>query len=72
MSLGEMIRSSRDERGMTQGELASLAGVRRAHIALLESGGRLPSAPTLHRVAEALKWPSDARAAALALCDQQR
>lgn len=54
-ALGERIKQLREERGLTQEELASRARLSRIYIAKLEQGDRLsPSFPALERIARAL------------------
>ncbi len=40
MSLGSRVRKLRDRKGLTQRELAELAGVRQSHISLIENDRR--------------------------------
>jgi DNA-binding XRE family transcriptional regulator len=48
------LRQLREERNLTQDELAKRAGVGQAMISLLEQGDRQPSWPTVCRLADAL------------------
>lgn len=57
--LGRAIRSTREERGLTQNALATTAGVARQTLRSLEAGedrSRIP--PSLSKVESALGWPS--------------
>jgi len=49
------IRKLREQRGMTQGQLAERAGVSREYVARLEAGRYDPSLSTLEKLAKALK-----------------
>jgi transcriptional regulator with XRE-family HTH domain len=51
---GDLLRMQRDRAGMTQLELANLAGIGRAQIANLETGRGDPSLVTLRKLAKAL------------------
>jgi transcriptional regulator with XRE-family HTH domain len=51
---GYQIARLRIRRGLTQAQLAEIAGVREAAIAWLESGSSTPSLSLLRRIAEAL------------------
>jgi transcriptional regulator with XRE-family HTH domain len=53
--LAKNIRSLRQQRGATQGQLAKLAGVPRATWGHLESGAGNPTLEVLHKVATALQ-----------------
>ena len=53
------LRTLRDARGLTQEQVARLAGVPRATWANLEAGGGNPTLAVLHRVAKALQVPLD-------------
>ena len=47
---GNVLRLARLERGMTQRELADVAGVAQSTIARIKSGARQPSLPLIARV----------------------
>ena len=47
---GDLVRSARSERGLTQAQLAGIAGVEQSNISAIENGRRAPSAETLHRL----------------------
>lgn len=51
---GNVLKLARLERGMTQRELADVAGVAQSTIARIESGARQPSLPLLARVLAAI------------------
>ncbi len=54
-TIGSLIKSAREERGLSQIELAQLLGFQSATaISLIESGERGVSAETLQRISEAL------------------
>jgi transcriptional regulator with XRE-family HTH domain len=55
--LGRRIQTLRDERKMTQEELAAKAGLSRGYLARLETGRHDPSATTLAKIAKALRVP---------------
>ncbi len=55
--LGTNVRQLREARGMTQEQMARVAGVPRATWGHLESGGGNPTLSVLHRVALALQVP---------------
>ena len=52
--VGRMVARNRQERGMSQQELAILCGTTQSAIARLERGGRPPQLDTLMRIADAL------------------
>lgn len=54
MSLGLKIKRIRQQRGLTQGELASIVGVSSGYIQALESNRRNGSLKILKKIAEAL------------------
>ena len=47
---GDLVRSARFERGLTQTQLAKIVGVEQSNISAIENGRRVPSAETLHRL----------------------
>jgi transcriptional regulator with XRE-family HTH domain len=53
-ALGAQIREWRMRRGLTQAALAERAGLSWIFIAKVEGGARLPSWPTLERIARVL------------------
>jgi transcriptional regulator with XRE-family HTH domain len=54
-ALGAQIRECRLRRGLTQAALAERAGLSWIFIAKVEGGARLPSWPTLDRLARVLR-----------------
>ena len=50
----DKIRSMREKRGLSQGELAKLAGIDRSNLNKIERGLKQPGLKTLTRVAKAL------------------
>ncbi|MFF3222877.1 helix-turn-helix domain-containing protein [Nocardia suismassiliense] len=52
--LGATVRARREELGLTQAELAKVAGLKQPAIARFEAGGTMPIIPMLERLAEAL------------------
>ena len=59
MSLGVKIKELRKEHGLSQGELAKLAGIHEKLISKYENERIVPTADTLKRIAEALHISSD-------------
>ncbi len=56
--IGRMLKAKREEKGLTQVQLAKKARVSQAYVASLESGGKKnPSIATLQRLAKALGVP---------------
>jgi len=53
-TLAAEVAALREKRGLTQQQLAELAGVDQAAVSKIERGVTHPSSRTLHRVAEAL------------------
>ena len=54
MNIGKKIRVWRDERGLTQNELATRANISRSYLAGVETGKYNPSIDTLNNIAAAL------------------
>lgn len=52
--LGQIIRSKREKKGLTQVELSEEAGVDRNYIGMLERGERNPSYLSLQKIANGL------------------
>ena len=52
--IGIIISRMRTEKGMTQEQLAGLAGISRSHLALVESGRKVLRLDTLWKIAEGL------------------
>ena len=55
---GEKLQRARKEKEIPQEELASIVGVNRTYISLVEQGRRNPSIKFLYRVVKALKVDS--------------
>lgn len=55
--IGEKIRKLREDKHLTQEELAMEAGLNRAYIGYIERGERNPSTETISKIAKALKTP---------------
>lgn len=51
---GDLLRSAREKKGLTQSELATKAGFQPSAIAHFEAGRRTPSLDNLRRLADAL------------------
>ena len=62
MVLGDIIRSQREQRGMTQCELAEVLGIGQATLSSWETGSRTPHARRLPALEEALGLPPRALA----------
>src|SRR5437016_2833435 len=56
----ESLRSTREMRGFTQGELGARAGIAAASVSHFETGQRVPSLESLVRLADALEVSIDA------------
>ena len=54
MNVGEVIRSFRQRRGLSQGDLEKRSGLMRCYISRVENGHTVPSLETLSRIARAL------------------
>lgn len=52
-AIGENVRAARKAAGLTQAALAERTGILVPHISRLESGGKMPTLPTLEKVADA-------------------
>ena len=50
--IGSKVKSLREQRGMTQKELAELVGVNQSFISDLEGNKKAPGTPTLMKLAE--------------------
>lgn len=57
--VGEQIFLRREERGMTQKQLAEQVGVNKNQISMIESGSRVPSVHTLFKISRALTCQMD-------------
>lgn len=58
-SLGDILRSARNEAGLSVRDLAAQVGVHFTHIGQLESGKRNPSPENLQRIAKVLNLDAD-------------
>jgi transcriptional regulator with XRE-family HTH domain len=54
---GEVIRSHRLQRGLSQEALAELANLNRSYVGEIERGSAAPSIETMERLADALNEP---------------
>jgi len=70
MNLGEAIRSIRQKKGLSQGEMQKRTGILRSYLSRVENGHTLPSFATLQRLASAMEvdledfFPNDGLSAA--------
>lgn len=55
VKLGKKIKKARQERHLSQEELASILNISSVYLGYIEQGRRLPSIKTLNRIAKALK-----------------
>ena len=55
MNVGPVIRSFRQRRGLSQGDLEKRSGLMRCYISRVENGHTVPSLETLTRIARALE-----------------
>ncbi len=62
--IGKRVKALRQQNGLTQAQLAALAGLKRPNIARLEAGAHVPSILLLERLAQALRVPLSDLAAA--------
>ena len=56
MSLTNLVREARRRSGLSQAQLAALAGVPKSTVGRIESGARIPSAELVERLVEAAGW----------------
>src|SRR5213594_1392149 len=54
MEIGNVIKSFRQKRGLSQGDLEKRSGLMRCYISRVENGHTVPSLETLSRIARAL------------------
>lgn len=59
MSFSKNLREKREERGLTQGELAKAVGIAQPQIAKYESGIQVPNAITVVEIAKVLKTTAE-------------
>jgi transcriptional regulator with XRE-family HTH domain len=53
-AIGTVIRRLRKEKGLSQEVLSSFANLARSHLAMIETGDKIPNFETLWRIANAL------------------
>lgn len=53
-AVGRVIRTMREEKGLSQEVLSGLAGIPRSHLSMIETGYISPKVETLWKVAEGL------------------
>lgn len=53
--IGEVIRSLRKEKGISQDVLSGLAGIGRTHLTMIENGKKNPNFETIWKIALALE-----------------
>lgn len=59
-AMGQVIRSLRKQKGLTQEVLSGLAGVARTHLTMIENGSIHANMETIWKIAQALELrPSD-------------
>ena len=59
-AIGVIIRSLREERGLTQEVLSGLAGIARTHLSMIETGTKQANLETIWKIANALEMlPSE-------------
>ncbi|PYU31338.1 MAG: transcriptional regulator [Acidobacteria bacterium] len=54
MNIGEVIRSYRSQRGLSQGDIERRTGLLRCYLSRVENGHTVPSLETLAKIAEAM------------------
>jgi transcriptional regulator with XRE-family HTH domain len=57
MILSERLRSIREQKNMTQGDIENRTGLKRSYVSRLEHGRTIPSLETLEKFAQALEVP---------------
>jgi transcriptional regulator with XRE-family HTH domain len=55
VQFGEVVRRWREERGLTQDELAERAGISGTYVGFIERGDSVPTLTVILQIAEALK-----------------
>src|SRR5580698_10003976 len=55
VNIGEVIRSYRGDRGLSQGDIERRTGLLRCYLSRVENGHTVPSLETLARIAEAME-----------------
>jgi transcriptional regulator with XRE-family HTH domain len=56
-AFGVVLRRLRNEKGMSQEELANISGFHRTYLSLLERGLKTPSLETLRKISQGLEIP---------------
>lgn len=59
MTIGERLRSTRETRGLSQGELGKLTKIHRMQISKYENNGAVPSAEILKKLVKVLQVSAD-------------
>ncbi len=57
MILSQRLRSIREQKNMTQGDIQARSGLKRSYVSRLEHGRTIPSLETLEKFAQALEVP---------------
>jgi transcriptional regulator with XRE-family HTH domain len=57
MIIGDRIRSLREEKNLSQGDIQSRTGLLRCYVSRVENGHTIPSIETLEKIAQALGTP---------------
>ena len=57
VNIGEVIRSYRSDRGLSQGDIERRTGLLRCYLSRVENGHTVPSLDTLAKIAQALDIP---------------
>jgi transcriptional regulator with XRE-family HTH domain len=56
--VGGLIREMRQKKGLTQSQVAKIAGTKTGYYAKIEQGEKIPSLPMLEKIAKALDTKS--------------
>ncbi len=54
VTVGKVLQSCREEKGMSQELVSGLAGIGRTHLSAIERGVRKPTLETFYRISEAM------------------
>lgn len=57
VNIGEVIRSYRNDRGLSQGDIERRTGLLRCYLSRVENGHTVPSLDTLSKIAGAMELP---------------
>ena len=57
VNIGEVIRSYRNDRGLSQGDIERRTGLLRCYLSRVENGHTVPSLDTLSKIAQSLDLP---------------